>query len=162
MLIAVIKSAAVAELSCKTKAGANVAAPSKQYAAARKPATGAKLKAPPIARIYWLQAIVLLLVFLLLLLIDTAIAWSALYGGLISLLPNAYFAKWAFKYSGAKSARPVTQSFYRGEAGKFVLTTLLFAGGFYLITPLDVVALFLSYIAMMAINWIVAARYLNR
>jgi ATP synthase protein I len=74
-------------------------------------------------------------------------------GGLISIVPNIYFARWAFRFSGARAARQITQSFYRGEAGKFVLTVVLFAMLFATVKPLNVVAIFLVYMFMMVLNW---------
>jgi ATP synthase protein I len=124
-------------------------------------ATGAQLGKPPIRRIAITQLIVLSLVSFMLLLWDITIAQSVYLGGLIALVPNAYFAKWAFRYAGAKSAVNVARSFYRGEAGKFVLTTVLFAAVFIFIRPLNAIALFLSYIVLMALNWILALRSLN-
>merc|ERR1712000_82232 len=38
-------------------------------------------------------------------------AYSLLIGGLISVLPNAYFARQAFRYAGAAYAREVTRAF---------------------------------------------------
>ena len=124
---------------------------------------GGNLLTPAIMRIFYVQLAVLFLASLLLLIISSSTsAISALAGGLISVVPNAYFARWAFRYSGARSATHVAQSFYRGEAGKFVLTTLLFAGVFILLKPINVVILFLAYIFMMALNWILAFFCLER
>ena len=117
-------------------------------------ARGAQLAKPPLMRIFAAQIIVLLFGVVALLLVDTITAYSALIGGVIAIAPNAYFARWAFRFSGAQAAADVARSFYRGEAGKFLLTTVLFAGVFALIKPLNVVVIFLVYIAMMALNWI--------
>jgi ATP synthase protein I len=125
-------------------------------------ATGAQLGKPPILRIVIAQLIALSLVSSTLLLWDTTTALSVFFGGLIAIVPNAYFAKWAFRYAGAKSAANVARSFYRGEAGKFVLTTVLFAAVFMYIRPLNAIALFLSYIVLMALNWMLALRSFNR
>lgn len=122
---------------------------------------GGNLLTPAIMRMFYVQLAVLFLMSLLLLIVSSTLAISALAGGLIAVVPNAYFAKWAFRYSGARSATHVAQSFYRGEAGKFVLTTLLFAGVFILLKPISVVILFLAYIFMMALNWILALRCLG-
>lgn len=123
---------------------------------------GAQLRKPPLLRIFVTQLLVLLVVSISMLMLDNTAALSALVGGLISIVPNAYFARWAFRYSGAKSAVRVAQSFYRGEAGKFVLTALLFASVFALMRPLNAVVIFLIYIFMMALNWMLALRFLNR
>jgi ATP synthase protein I len=124
-----------------------------------KAARGAQLAKPPLVRMYAIQGIVLLLGAAGLIFVSKTYAYSALFGGLISIVPNMYFARWAFRYSGARAANDVTRSFYRGEAGKFLLTVALFAGVFVQVTPLEVVALFLTYIFMMALNGLLAFHF---
>jgi len=124
--------------------------------------TGAQLAKPPLVRLFVWQLLVLLVISTALLLMDSTIALSALVGGLISIGPNAYFARWAFRFSGARAAGNVARSFYRGEAGKFLSTAVLFAGAFALIKPINVVVMFLIYILMMALNWMMALRVINR
>ncbi len=128
---------------------------------AQNTARGAQLAKPPLKRLLAAQIVVLLLGSAALLLIDTTAVYSALLGGLIAVGPNAYFARWAFRFSGARAASDVARSFYRGEAGKFLLTTLLFAGVFALVKPINAVVIFLAYIFMMALNWVLALRYLT-
>src|SRR5690606_2935274 len=53
--------------------------------------------------------------------------YSGLCGGLIVWLPNLYFAHKAFRFSGARAAQSIVRSFYAGEAGKLILTAVLFA-----------------------------------
>lgn len=74
-------------------------------------------------------------------------ALSLLLGGLISALPNSYFALHAFKYQGARNAEKIVGSFIRGELGKIVITVVLFALSFSLITSLNELALILGFIA---------------
>ncbi|WP_126756115.1 ATP synthase subunit I [Aliidiomarina taiwanensis] len=57
-------------------------------------------------------------------------AITASAGGVISLVPNAVFAVYAFRFGGARSASEVVRSFYAGEAVKMVLTIILFAAAF--------------------------------
>jgi ATP synthase protein I len=73
-------------------------------------------------------------------------AYSALIGGLISAISNSYFALHAFKFSGARNANQVVKSFIRGEFGKIVITVVLFALSFTLITSLNELALILGFI----------------
>ena len=51
---------------------------------------------------------------------------AAAYGALICLLPNTLFAVKLFRNSGAGEAQQIVTSFYTGEAGKLVLTGILF------------------------------------
>jgi ATP synthase protein I len=52
---------------------------------------------------------------------------SVFLGGLVSVLPTAYFAKIAFRYNGACAAQQIVNCFYKGEAIKMLLTFSLFA-----------------------------------
>ena len=73
--------------------------------------------------------------------------YSALLGGLISAVPNSYFALHAFKFQGARNADKVVKSFIRGELGKIVFTGVLFALSFTLVTSLDELALIVGFVA---------------
>ncbi len=80
---------------------------------------------------------------------------SALAGAGIAVIGQAYFAYRAFSHAGAASAKHIVQGFYRGEAGKFVLTALLFAAvfmGFKAVLP---GWLFASFILEQLVAWIV-------
>lgn len=57
-------------------------------------------------------------------------AATALVGGMISVIPNFVFTRYAFRHAGARAVRDVVRSFYAGEAIKMVLTILLFAIAF--------------------------------
>ncbi|KTD00504.1 F0F1 ATP synthase subunit I [Fluoribacter gormanii] len=82
----------------------------------------------------------------------TNAASSALLGGLVCIVPNAYFASKLFKYQGARSAKQIVNSFYKGEALKIVISIFLFTAVFLLfkITPL---AFFASYIMILMTHW---------
>jgi len=79
-------------------------------------------------------------------------AYSALLGGLAFVIPNVLFASKLFQYQGARSARQIVSSFYKGEALKLVLSALIFTAVFVLcrITPL---AFFSSYIIVLMTHW---------
>lgn len=78
--------------------------------------------------------------------IDFKAAYSALLGGLAAVIPNAYFTYKAFRYFGARSVNAVIQSFWAGEAGKTVLTAVLFAVLFIGVKPLNIGMVFVGYI----------------
>lgn len=80
-----------------------------------------------------------------LLLSGTVTAYSVLLGALISALPNSYFAMHAFRYQGAGNADRVVRGFLQGELGKIVITIVLFALSFSLITNLNEPALILGF-----------------
>lgn len=79
-------------------------------------------------------------------------ASSALLGGMVYIVPNVYFARTLFKYQGARSAKQIVNSFYKGEALKIILSLLLFTAVFVWvkITPL---AFFAAYIMLLMTHW---------
>ncbi len=83
-------------------------------------------------------------------------AYSVFLGGLISALPNSYFASQAFRYQGARAADKVVKSFLRGELGKLGITLVLFALCFSLISNLNELALILGFIATQFIGVMVS------
>ncbi len=79
-------------------------------------------------------------------------AFSALLGGVAYILPNAWFICFAFGDSGQATPRMVLRRFYLGEAGKLILTGLIFAACFVWIKPLHVIALFATFMVMIVVN----------
>jgi ATP synthase protein I len=116
---------------------------------------------PPLLKVYGAQlAFLLLFSALFLLAYDQVLGYSLLAGGLTSFVPNAYFARHAFRYTGAQSAAAVAASFYRGEAGKFLMTVVMFASIFLALRPIVAWAVFVAYGAMWLLN-IVSAAYIS-
>ena len=100
-----------------------------------------------------LQLIVMLVVALVLWLFQGLTAgYSGLLGGLVALIPNSYFAFRVYRYSGARSARAIVGEFYSGEAGKLILTAVLFITVWLAVKPLVVAAVFGGYLAVLAIG----------
>ena len=112
-------------------------------------------KPPIVRRLLLCQAAGCLVVTLVGLLWGPVTAYSALLGGLVCLLPNCYFAYRAFRFRGARAARHIVRSFYAGEAGKLVITALLFALVFSQVTPINALAVFLGFGAVQFIHWLV-------
>jgi ATP synthase protein I len=73
------------------------------------------------------------------------VAYSALAGGLIATLANAWFAIKVF--AGRKSEEPavVLRSFYWGELNKILFTCAMFVAAFVLIRPVNAAALLAVY-----------------
>ena len=104
------------------------------------------LRTPPVYKVIIVQlAVTIFITAISLLISGTVLAYSALLGGLISVVPNSYFAFHAFRYQGARNAQNVVKSFIRGELGKIIITVVLFALGFTLITSLNELALILGF-----------------
>ena len=116
------------------------------------------LKAPPIYKIIVTQSIATLLAALsAFVLIDGVTGYSVFLGGMVSALPNAYFAIKAFRYSGARQMPLVIKSFYAGESGKMIITAVLFALIFAGVKPLNELAVIISYILILITGLIATA-----
>lgn len=112
------------------------------------------LRRLPVFRLLLAQILVVILISVLLSVVRGWCAgYSAICGGLIAWLPNLYFALKAFRHSGARAAKEILRSFYAGEAGKFVLTAILFALVFVSVKPLDVPILFGAFIVTQMVSW---------
>ena len=115
--------------------------------------TGAEIKRPPVHRITLAQLAGLALLCCLLLWKSTqVIAVSVFFGGLVAIVPQAYFAALAFRRRGARSARLIARSGYVGEIGKFFLSVAGFAAIFAAVRPIDGLAVFAGYVAMLALH----------
>ncbi len=73
-------------------------------------------------------------------------------GGLIAIVPQAYFALQAFRRRGAGAARQIAHASYAGEVGKFLLSAAGFAVVFATLRPIHGLAVFVGYLAMLAIQ----------
>lgn len=108
---------------------------------------------PLVYRVILVQMAVTAVMTLGLLVVDRVMAMSALLGGLICLLPNAWLVRKAFAFGGAQSAQRIVNSFYKGEAGKFLLTVCGFTLAFAWIRPLHPLMLMGAFVVVQAVNW---------
>ena len=92
------------------------------------------------------QAITILLLAGSLLFLGRVVAYSALLGGLISLIPNAWFASLVFRHSGARAMGAVVRNAYLGELMKLVMIGAGFGLVFVLVDPLHVPGLFTGFV----------------
>ena len=111
--------------------------------------SGAEIPRPPVYRITLFQLALLVLLSLFLQVIDKDVVYSVVCGGLIAIVPQAYFALLAFRWRGARSARAVARSGYTGEVGKFALSVVGFALVFAVLRPINSLAVFAGYLAML-------------
>ena len=104
------------------------------------------LKTPPVYKVTIAQLAATVFIAVISLLISGIIlAYSVLLGGLISVVPNSYFVFHAYRYQGARNAQNVVKGFIRGELGKIIMTVVLFALSFTLITSLNELVLILGF-----------------
>jgi ATP synthase protein I len=87
---------------------------------------------------------------------DSAAAIAALFGGIVVVVPALYFAFRVDRRRGATQAKEVLGAFYRAEAGKLLLTALLFFIGARLFGD-RFAPLMLTSVACLAMNWLVLA-----
>jgi ATP synthase protein I len=123
----------------------------------RQPKTALEKIRPPLLKVYGAQCVIVLLASVVVVPFNWVASYSLLIGGLISVVPNAYFARQVFRYTGGLYAREVSQSFYRGEAGKFVATLCFFAAVFALVKPINTLVLFVAYVVMTLLNTLLLA-----
>lgn len=103
-------------------------------------------------RLLLCQLSITMLLATIAMLFSSTAAVSAILGGLVSIVPTAYFATKLFRHQGAHAARQIINSFYKGEALKIVLTIVLFAlvFKFFNIVPL---VFFAVYIMAQMVFW---------
>ena len=107
------------------------------------------MKPPPVHKVIVAQLVATALMALVFLVFSNVIAaYSILIGGLVSAIPNAYFAMQAFRYRGARNAEKVVKSFRKGYFGKLGITLVLFALTFTLVTTINEIALILGFVVV--------------
>ena len=116
------------------------------------------LSRPPVYKTLVAETVAVSVTALLIAGVDSVIAQSVFLGGLIYLLPQAWFGWRVFRHRGASATRHVVNGFYKGEAGKFILSCLGFATVFALVKPLNAVAFFATYSVLMVVNLVFMAR----
>lgn len=82
------------------------------------------------------------------------LAYSAALGGFASIGPNSIFARCAFRHSAANSPDLVMKWFMIGEAGKLLLTALIFALSIKSVKPLEMSAMVLTFLIVTLVNMI--------
>jgi ATP synthase protein I len=115
------------------------------------------LQRPRLGKVLAVEGVVLLLAATVAWRFDTVTSRSILLGGLIFLLPQAWFSWRAFRVRGAVAAAEVAQGFYRAEAGKFLLVTAGFALAFTVAWPVDTLWLFGAYASALLLNSVLLA-----
>jgi len=79
--------------------------------------------------------------------------YSALIGGMICIIPNVVFVIYAYRFGGARAAKKIASSFYRGEALKVMITALMFAVTFIFI-PIQIGPLMTTYVLCLMVFWV--------
>ena len=79
---------------------------------------------------------------------------SAATGASIALIGSAYFALQAFRHAGAGSAKQIVKGFYKGAAGRFGITVLLFSAAFAGLKSLQVGWVLAGFFIVQLVAWI--------
>lgn len=123
------------------------------------------LKAPPILHVSAWQLGVLLLIAGLIWLAPRGSVLSAqsfLAGGLIAVVPHAWFTASVFRHRGAQSARLMVRKAYVGEVGKFMFSMAGFAALFILMPQVNAPMVFAAFVLMLVIQVLGTARVIRR
>lgn len=114
---------------------------------------GAAISGPPIIKLALGQIVVLLLASTGLIFVSPVLSYSVLLGGLVAVLPQAFFAVKVFRYIGARSATAIVRSSYSGEVGKFTLSAVGFALIFAWVRPVRADAVLLGFVVFLVLQY---------
>ena len=99
-----------------------------------------------VQRILVIQLLVTLLISVICLLLGGLYASSALLGGSIATLANAYFAWKVFAKQHETSAEQILVTYYGAEVGKIILTVMFFVAVIMIVKPLSMATLVVAYV----------------
>ena len=102
----------------------------------------------------WQFAFSVLIAFMLFFTNDHVDAYSFFIGSMVSILPSFYMAIRIFGSSKIRTAQEIVKSFYKGEAGKIVLTAFLLALVFVFVKPLSVSLFFTGFGIIILSHWL--------
>lgn len=102
--------------------------------------------------LFYQSLIAIVLTVLFTLYSDKYSGLSAIYGGLVCVLPGAVFAFLAFRYAGASQIKLVVQSFNKGSKLKFIFSIVLFVMLFQW-PNLQPLPLLISYVVTLMAQW---------
>jgi ATP synthase protein I len=122
---------------------------------------GAEITRPPAQRVTLVQGAVLVFASLALYSWNPVVAQSTLLGGLIAVVPQAWFTHMVFRRRGARAATQIARTSYAAEVGKFLMSIAGFALVFALVRPITGWAVFAAY-GVMVIIQVTGAWYLLR
>ena len=119
------------------------------------------ISTPPIQRVALYQLLILLPVCGIVSGFDVTLAGSIMVGGLIQIVPQAWYARQAFRYRGARQVNKIVRAMYWGESGKVILTAALFVTTFIVWKQLNVLAVFCAFTVMIPVGWLITLKVLN-
>lgn len=124
--------------------------------------TGASIKAPPLVRMFVRLGGILSALVLVMFAFDKNMAVSALLGGMTFVVPQGYLAYRMFAHRGARQARKIVDSFYRGVTGKFILSGLMVALTLLAYREMNMAPYAIAYVLMWFANTVLMAAMVGR
>jgi ATP synthase protein I len=113
----------------------------------------------PLGRWFQLELLVLIILAALWTIESRLAGYSALVGGLIFVIPNAYFAHREYRFQGARQMHLAVGNLFRAESIKLALTAVFFAAVFILMEPVHVPALLFTFAVMVVtgsvLRWLI-------
>ncbi|QSP95552.1 ATP synthase subunit I [Marinobacter salinisoli] len=112
----------------------------------------------------WLiiEMVVAVVLSLLWLMESKAAGYSAFIGGLIFIVPNAYFAHRSYRFGGARQMHLAVNNMFRAVSIKIALTAVFFAAVFTLMESVHGPALLFTFAVMVvigtALRWLIRPR----
>ena len=119
------------------------------------------ISTPPIQRVALYQLLILMPVCGIVSGFDVTLAGSIMVGGLIQIVPQAWYARQAFRYRGARQVNKIVRAMYWGESGKVILTAALFVTTFIVWKQLNFLAVFCAFTVMIPVGWLITLKVLN-
>jgi ATP synthase protein I len=108
------------------------------------------------------SAILVMTVLIVFVTLGAVDAWSAALGGLISIVPSAYFAHQVFRQAGARAIEKVVRNAYQGELVKLVMMGASFALVFALVETLRVSAVFGGFLVVHLWGLLAVVRHIRQ
>jgi len=123
----------------------------------------ARITPPPVHFIALIQIVFLTLIMALLwFFLSSNVAYSAVIGGFIQILPQAWFTHRAYRHTSTRHTQNMVRAMYQAETGKIVFTAALFAIVFTRLKTLEPLVLFLTFGLMIIVQLFSAALLLKR
>ncbi|WP_353406524.1 ATP synthase subunit I [Pseudoteredinibacter isoporae] len=109
-------------------------------------------------QLFLLSGVISLLVYGL----RPVVGQSIMAGACLYIIPQSYFALYAFRFRGARASRLIAQSFYRGEVGKYLLTLVGFACVFNSPVSWSIAAVFAAYALTLLLGNLLQTRAISQ
>jgi ATP synthase protein I len=106
-----------------------------------------------VIRIFLIQALLIAIIAVITLIYGVTQAYSVLLGGLLYLLPNAYFAKRLLFSRQNSSVNRALAEMYIGQIWKMAISIVGFSAVFIMVRPLSPFSLFLAFILLQVSGW---------